>query len=836
MSEKSRKRLADREIDVESMKYMGSGELLLTNDDYLNLRVVCPSQAKPNFCKGDKNFMAEVDRCRRNKFEEFKSRKLDLKLFGYSYIPLKTVNTVEAACQTDFEDVNEKKLISTTKKLKAVRNALHNLKRKFERNDKKFSDFRDKMEEKQEEVIDECEEILDELVEHVDILKEGQLNDCEYIKDLQAKIRELESQQLLNKNPPKLRDYNVSSENCSNVIQACFTLAGATANSLPSPSTVLRSVFLTKVLINEQLKEILTSASASTIGSDETTKHAQKLQAYIYRTFNGTEIQDYCLGILQVLNKSAAVSFDTLKKLVEDLGADFTGENKLWNDFLLSIKNTISDQASTQLKFNHLLQEAKRRIMELQSGWDSFTDSEKADLCQIRSFFCQLHILSNCCQVVRSALLLQEHDIRNDLNIVDPTVIQLIKECASYFGERASALHMIYPKWKAYCIEHKIQHYRIPDLKGHRFNIIFTIANSIFYLKDHLINFINFMSTTNDKLDHVKAFLEDPLVLNQLHILAMLDVAVVGPLWRLIENTEAFNDIGKHAASLLVYLKRVKNEPLALFSGELPFSNFSKSEATSERSQNHLNFILEKSPNNPQLASEAVELVVDELIKYFEKQFGDFLSGGKHANVNETDVATVPRSNRKCESVFGLLDWTYHHAPNMRLACREIRVLAAVNKTFEWLDSKSEEERHALLQKAVELAPIEEAKASLNAKNFQEAFWKHLEQERAADIITSIARTKKEKDAYEAVVSLGGVWKSVEEMNVALSDKPERVQRKAIEINLKYHKFCLKSKPDNLKRFTVSFNSKPKPLQELVSNVSYLISIASTFEYTLALN
>uniref|UniRef100_A0A914Z1X1 Uncharacterized protein n=1 Tax=Panagrolaimus superbus TaxID=310955 RepID=A0A914Z1X1_9BILA len=276
----------------------------------------------------------------------------------------------------------------------------------------------------------------------------------------------------------------------------------------------------------------------NTTGSDETTKHAQKLQAYIYRAFNGKEIQDYCLGILQVLNKSTNVSFDTLKKLVDDLGADFADTNKLWKDFLLSIKNAISDQASTQLKFNHLLKQAKRGIVALQEDWDALSDSEKADLCQIRSFF--------------------------------PTVTQLIKECAQYFGERASSLHMFYPKWKAYAEQHGIKHYRNPDLKGHRFNIIFTIANSIYYLKDDLLKFIEFLSTSSVKLDHIKTFLRDLLILNHLHILAMLDVAVVGPLLRLIENTEAFGDIGKHDLSILVYLNRVKNEPLILFSGELP--------------------------------------------------------------------------------------------------------------------------------------------------------------------------------------------------------------------------------------------------------------------------
>uniref|UniRef100_A0AC34FBL6 Uncharacterized protein n=1 Tax=Panagrolaimus sp. ES5 TaxID=591445 RepID=A0AC34FBL6_9BILA len=880
MSETSRKRLADRGIDVDSMKYSGNDKLILTNEDYCHVRVVCPTQVKrrrfllsvlneenkiedksvmhlAKFSKGDKSFVDNSER--KLKPDDFKRQKLDLKNFGYVCVPESLPKTADASSQTDFEDINEKKLLQATKKLKEARNSLHNLKRKFDRHDKKVLDLKDDMKEKQDEVVTECEEILDDLLDRIEVLKEDQKNDSEFIKNLEAKIRQLEHEQLLYSNPRiielmkhgrytadtklllvKLKDYNVSDENCAKVIKDVFSLAGVTANSLPSATTVLRSVFLTRVLIDEQLKEILTAASShglgSTIGSDETTKHAQKLQAYIYRTFNGQEIQDYCLGILQVLNKSSAVSFDTLKKLVNDLGADFADINKLWYDFLLSIKNAISDQASTQLKFNHLLQQAKLKILELQEGWNDLTDSEKADLCQIRSFFCQLHILSNCCQVVQSALLIQEHDVREDSNIPEPTVMQLIKECAQYFGERASSLHMIYPKWKSYAEQHGIKHYRIPDLKGHRFNIIFTIANSIFYLKNDLLKFIEFLSKSNAKLDHIKTFLEDPLVLNQLHILAMLDVAVVGPLWRLIEHTEAFGDVGKHASSLLVYLNRVKNEPMVLFSGEMPFSNFSDSLGTSERSTDHLDFINEKPPNNPQLAVDGVELVVAELIKYFQKQFGDFLEGGKYANVNENEVATVPRSNRKCESVFGLIDWTYLHAPNMRIARREIRVLASVNKTFKWLESKTEEERYELLKKAVELAPLEEAKASLNSKNFQDAFWEQLQQERAADIITNAARIKKERDAFEAVAGLGGVWKNVEEMNEALRNSPEKDQRKAVEANLKFHKLCLKTKPDTSKRFTVSFNSRPKPLQELLNNLYYLISIATTFDYSIVFN
>uniref|UniRef100_A0A914Y5U1 Uncharacterized protein n=1 Tax=Panagrolaimus superbus TaxID=310955 RepID=A0A914Y5U1_9BILA len=277
MSENSRKRLADRGIDVDRMKYIGSDKLILTNEDYCHVRVVCPNQAKrrsfllsvlneedktedknvmhsANFFSGDKKFMNNRDL----KFnpQDFKRRKLDLKSFGYVCVSEITPKTADASCQTDFEDSNEKKLLQTTKKLNEVRNSLHNLKRKFHRQEKKVSDLKDVVVEKQDEVVTECEEILNDLLGRIEVLKEDRLNDAEFIKDLEAKIRQLEHQQLLYSNPRiiesmkhgrytleaklllvKLKEYNISDENCAKVIKDVFSLAGIVANSLPSATT-----------------------------------------------------------------------------------------------------------------------------------------------------------------------------------------------------------------------------------------------------------------------------------------------------------------------------------------------------------------------------------------------------------------------------------------------------------------------------------------------------------------------------------------------------------------------------------------------------------------------
>ena len=73
------------------------------------------------------------------------------------------------------------------------------------------------------------------------------------------------------------------------------------------------------------------------------------------------------------------------------------------------------------------------------------------------------------------------------------------------------------------------------------------------------------------------------------------------------------------------------------------------------------------------------------------------MPGGDHYEWSE-ETSTVPRSNRRVESIFGLATWGFQHAPNQRTVVREAKIQATVNDLFGWFDHKTREEKEKILK------------------------------------------------------------------------------------------------------------------------------------------
>ena len=87
----------------------------------------------------------------------------------------------------------------------------------------------------------------------------------------------------------------------------------------------------------------------------------------------------------------------------------------------------------------------------------------------------------------------------------------------------------------------------------------------------------------------------------------------------------------------------------------------------------------------------------------------------------------------------------------MRLARREMRVQASVNKLFDWLMQKPEAERKIMIRKAVENAGNEESLARERSHDLQDAFWENMQKKRAEEVALKIGLDRKQQEAQKIV-------------------------------------------------------------------------------------
>lgn len=76
-----------------------------------------------------------------------------------------------------------------------------------------------------------------------------------------------------------------------------------------------------------------------------------------------------------------------------------------------NIVATMSDRASTQMKFNDLLQEFRTEVLREQLPWNDMSDDEKTKLSRLCNFFCSLHVLVHLVEAAEKSLVETENVI-----------------------------------------------------------------------------------------------------------------------------------------------------------------------------------------------------------------------------------------------------------------------------------------------------------------------------------------------------------------------------------------------------------------------------------------
>lgn len=185
----------------------------------------------------------------------------------------------------------------------------------------------------------------------------------------------------------ELQNCNISVANIPKAIRAVSSLCGRTPNHVPSASTINRINDMRVSVALKQMEDISMSENL-TLYTDETSKFGKSFEVFAITDENK---ESYLLGLREMFCKSSHTVLDTLKEILSDISNICTKEenNKgVGLKLLIHIKNTMSDRAATEKKFQSLLEIYRTQILSrVEDDWEKLSQNKKTVCSQMNNFF-----------------------------------------------------------------------------------------------------------------------------------------------------------------------------------------------------------------------------------------------------------------------------------------------------------------------------------------------------------------------------------------------------------------------------------------------------------------
>ena len=102
------------------------------------------------------------------------------------------------------------------------------------------------------------------------------------------------------------------------------------------------------------------------------------------------------------------ITSDTLKDIIWDIDKlYYSGKNEVSQNLLYHLRNTMSDRAATEIKFNELLESYRAEILPQQvvGKWQEIPESLQTELIRLNNFFCGLHGLVHVAETCNKVLI-----------------------------------------------------------------------------------------------------------------------------------------------------------------------------------------------------------------------------------------------------------------------------------------------------------------------------------------------------------------------------------------------------------------------------------------------
>lgn len=247
------------------------------------------------------------------------------------------------------------------------------------------------------------------------------------------------------------------------------------------------------VMSQKQLNEKLVNNPNLTLYTDETTKFGTKYSGY---HISDTDQNTYVLGMREIVTKSGSDTLAAFQEILNDIEERTADAKDSAKRVLANITATMSDRASTEKKFNSLLEELRATVLpDLNDHWNDLSEAEKTAASGMLNFFCGLHGLVHFAECCNKCSVEVQNGLLDEPPIFDKSFKKINESGASRLTRTvckalARGADEKNGKYKEFCLftkgfltEHKMHTVPLTPFKGNRFNILFESSAAVFFFE-----------------------------------------------------------------------------------------------------------------------------------------------------------------------------------------------------------------------------------------------------------------------------------------------------------------------------------------------------------------
>ena len=569
----------------------------------------------------------------------------------------------------------------------------------------------------------------------------------------------------------KLLSAHVSFESVPKVIEAVLELAGKTADNLPTGRTVAH-MNDERLLLSQRQMEELQKEKNLTIATDETPKGGDVFMTY---TVSGAE-SSFVLGLREMVSKSAEDTLNTFKTILDDISYVCSTSSRLGMQILTQIKNTMSDRAATEAKFNDLLKAYREECLpKVVENWEDFTDAAKEKVIHMNNFFCGLHLLVSMAETISESFKGFENmflegkkvgaDAASGVSVFgsDSGTVRLVRNTCKALAKGGDEKSGCFRAWRTYMMEKGLTTRYLQNFRGNRFNIVFLLGGHVFYLHNHIYDFLhNVVGQSNGLLKAVHADVQVDLYLAGCKVLGILNKMITAPLWRVTEAPGHILDMCTTYSKMNKFFQEIidSNEKLGDFIG-CQISCFDENFITQDEIFNTLSSAWPNDNITLSMMRHTV-LALQQLVSRVTK---DYMPGGKYHDIRKSksfraDTASAPKHNKLPERIFGYLDFLIKKRPSASAIANEAQVMFVFNKTSDFISSLNQEQMTDMIKSVIGKPTKELRKTAKQREQMRHEALLKKQQEKQNQLERSRKSKLKRKEDLTNLIIDAGLWQS----------------------------------------------------------------------------
>ena len=618
-----------------------------------------------------------------------------------------------------------------------------------------------------------------------------------------------------------------------------------------SCASYMRREELTTVNLAHNAASLLQSDSLN-LNCDGTTLSQKKLQ--------GAAINGTVLSVNEIPDGSAESMIADISKELQKL-RDIAHALNLPNADKINwtlITSSSSDSASTQKKFNKLIEERREEDNERFGPAGDYPD-----ITELVENFCSMHLgvnlrkaffdttesgiegsASSDVLVHEFCKLLSKNGVKHGI----PEYAHGAVAFPDFLALMASQSSSSEAKYYQQCTEVKMERQ-----VGSRYFVMAYNAGKILFLREAAISFLKYTGKEKgNKLEQsVFQKLQDPLELMHLKVDAVMFHHVYCNLVMLAKSTHLNKnvlDMNKHYLELRIFLSEIEHHPEKCMDRNLQVFPSEKRLYGTDKKVNHRlhpayepieEVIFSSEETNKCLLHSLLASGASRMNAKLSSYAHNQLPGGKYWEP-EPDAKRILKSlkpnNDVCESILGLNDYLSIVMPNLHQMSKSNLVQAKKNKTMQWLDGLPSDQQHNVVELARK-SRVRVREAYKSAEEDQQKFRqeKMIREKNRRDAFQKRAAEEKDRLSTVHLISsvneLKDVLSEIDEESISEAKKGQK-KRVLLREQINVRKKVLKESiniPFTVKR-------KQRPLSDIIREFSTHLdlysSVVSCHNYT----